>query len=137
MVPILFEDGGTFYVGWQMQGVMPQLFDCEFAVASNLSAPEQQLSTSSVRQKTYTPNSIPGYNVSDRKKNPVPDHLVIVYLLLSGIFGFFASALIAGILAGKLGTNRPEEGFFYLGMILWVILAGIMFFALMRHRRNS
>ena len=28
MVPILFSDSGTDYIGWQLAGVMQQLFDC-------------------------------------------------------------------------------------------------------------
>lgn len=30
LVPILFTDAGRPYVGWQMRGALPQLFDCEF-----------------------------------------------------------------------------------------------------------
>ncbi|WP_125564293.1 hypothetical protein [Pseudoalteromonas rubra] len=29
-VPILFNDGGVYYVGWQKKGVFPSLFGCEF-----------------------------------------------------------------------------------------------------------
>lgn len=39
MVPIVFEDGSAFYVGWQMQGTMPQLFDCEYNPGSGLGNP--------------------------------------------------------------------------------------------------
>lgn len=30
MVPIMFEYGGTSYIGWQMKGMMPLLFNCEY-----------------------------------------------------------------------------------------------------------
>ena len=30
LVPILFPDGGTQYIGWQMKGAMPILFNCEY-----------------------------------------------------------------------------------------------------------
>lgn len=29
-VPILFNDSGTFYVGWQKKGILPSVFGCEF-----------------------------------------------------------------------------------------------------------
>lgn len=30
MVPIMFEYDGTHYIGWQMKGTMPLLFNCEY-----------------------------------------------------------------------------------------------------------
>ena len=30
MIPIVFEHDGSQYVGWQMRGTLPMLFDCEY-----------------------------------------------------------------------------------------------------------
>ena len=35
-VPIMFEDDGMKYIGWQLRGVLPMMFDCEFDPNSDL-----------------------------------------------------------------------------------------------------
>ena len=31
LLPILFHDGGTYYVGWQTSGALPILFNCDYS----------------------------------------------------------------------------------------------------------
>ncbi len=42
MVPILFEDQGILYMGWQKRGALPTLFDCEYDPDSSLWLPPLQ-----------------------------------------------------------------------------------------------
>jgi formylglycine-generating enzyme required for sulfatase activity len=41
LVPILFADGATQYIGWQTQGVLPSLFDCEYDPGKGPNIPRQ------------------------------------------------------------------------------------------------
>jgi hypothetical protein len=52
MVPVSFEDRGKYYIGWQKQGTMPMLFNCEYRPdislwlppASTIGHPERRVS---------------------------------------------------------------------------------------------
>jgi hypothetical protein len=44
LVPILFAEGATQYVGWQIQGVLPMLFDCEYDPSKGLFLPDIETS---------------------------------------------------------------------------------------------
>ena len=42
MVPIIFNDGGGFYIGWQMRGTLPMLLGCEYEPENNLNAQDAE-----------------------------------------------------------------------------------------------
>ncbi len=59
MIPIVFEHDGTQYVGWQMRGTLPMLFDCTY---DELLVPETEVQTLSNKRK-------PGDIFRDRLKD--------------------------------------------------------------------
>jgi formylglycine-generating enzyme required for sulfatase activity len=48
MIPIVFEHNGVQYVGWQMRGTLPMLFDCTY---DELLVPETQVEITSNKRK--------------------------------------------------------------------------------------
>lgn len=62
MVPILFEQEGIRYVGWQTRGVLPMIFDCEY---DQLWVPDQKLSVPPPSSVVILPKR-PGENFQDR-----------------------------------------------------------------------
>jgi len=59
MIPIVFEHDGVQYVGWQMRGTLPMLFDCTY---DELLVPETEIQITSNKRK-------PGDIFRDRLKN--------------------------------------------------------------------
>jgi len=68
MVPIVFQHGGIQYVGWQMRGTLPMLFDCRYA--EELLVPETGSRVSSPSSSRIKPGDVFRDRLKDGGEGP-------------------------------------------------------------------
>ncbi|EHR70779.1 hypothetical protein BurJ1DRAFT_1929 [Burkholderiales bacterium JOSHI_001] len=120
LAPIVFSDGDQAYVGWQMKGALPQLFNCDFEEEVGLWVPKNTIpaARSSTSAQSSRPSEVAHPTSSGKSRSssspPTPPSRAAeadqpteqsVSSSNSSVGAFAIFGIVAGAIAGPILSN--------------------------------